>query len=215
MNDSNLDGWLYETEKTNINLNIGRKSVCSAQIHFSTMRNPDSHRDQYLKDYNVSGRRCAKHEKGLFQQLFICLLISFPSLTFAADLSPNYQESVQLAIDHAASPASWQAPSLFVIPDGGGTYGLTYDGANLIVRTATKSGNFTSQYVGKSGYTIYGDPQKDATWVTTGNDATRFLLANGVTGANVTKLIERGLGMDTAGTHDASSSLPLYRQMTT
>jgi len=133
----------------------------------------------------------------------LCLLISFSSLTFAADLSPNYSESVQLAIDHAASPASWTVPSLFTIPDGGGTEGLTYDAGALIVRTATKSGNFTSQYVGKAGYTIWGNPQKDATWVTTGNDATRFLMANGVTGANVTKLIERGLGMDTAGSHDA------------
>jgi outer membrane autotransporter protein len=135
--------------------------------------------------------------------LALSLLISFPALTHAADLSPTYSESVQLAQDHAANPAGWTAPSLFVIPDGGGTAGLTYDGANLIVRTATKSRIFTSNYVGQAGYKIYGPATTDAAWVTTGNDATKFLLANGVTGANVTKLIERGLGMDTAGTHDA------------
>lgn len=130
-------------------------------------------------------------------------LISFPSLTYAADLSPNYSESVQLAIDHAASPTGWQAPSLFTIPDPGGTEGLTYDGGALIVRTATKSRNFKWNYVGQAGYKIYGPATTDAAWVTAGNDATKFLLANGVNGANVTQLLERGLGMDTAGTHDA------------
>jgi outer membrane autotransporter protein len=131
-----------------------------------------------------------------------CLMISSAVPALAGDLRPDYGESVALAVEHAANPAGWLAPSLVVIPDGGAG-GLTYDGTDLVVRTVTKSGYFTSQYVGQPGYAIYGDPRKDATWVTTGNDATRFLTANGATGENVVKLLERGLGMNATGTHDA------------
>lgn len=128
----------------------------------------------------------------------------FPcSSTRGADLLPGYSESVQLAAGHAANPAGWQPASLYVIPDPGGTEGLFYDGGKLIVRTATKSGNFKGNFVGQPGYKIYGDPSVEAAWVTTGNDATRFLLANSVNGSNVTRLLERGLGMDATGTHDA------------
>lgn len=132
-----------------------------------------------------------------------CLIISCALPANGTDLSPNYSESLQLAISHAANPAAWQPASLYVIPDGGGTQGLIYDGGKLVVRTMSKSGNFSKNYAGQAGYKIYGSPTKDAAWVTVGNDATRFLLANGVDGSNVTALLERGLGMDTTGTHDA------------
>ncbi|PKN05752.1 MAG: hypothetical protein CVU74_00005, partial [Deltaproteobacteria bacterium HGW-Deltaproteobacteria-9] len=137
--------------------------------------------------------------------LYLNFLIFLPLGTSAAELSPNYAESLQLAIDHAANPTGWKAPSLFVIPDTtvGTTQGLVYDGGKLIVRTATKSRNFKWNYVGQASYKIYGPATTDAAWVTTGNDATRFLTANGVTGSNVTTLLERGLGMDATGTHDA------------
>jgi uncharacterized protein with beta-barrel porin domain len=132
------------------------------------------------------------------------LLLVSDLAVFAEDLNPRYRESVQLAADHASSPAGWQPASLFVIPDvPGGNEGLVYDGGKLIVRTATRSRNFQGNYVGQTGYKIYGPPTTDAAWVTTGNDATKFLLANGVDGANVTTLLERGLGMDATGTHDA------------
>ncbi|MDA8125932.1 MAG: autotransporter domain-containing protein [Deltaproteobacteria bacterium] len=131
------------------------------------------------------------------------LLFMPPGIASAAVLSPTYAESLPLAIDHAANPAGWTTASLFVIPDGGGAEGLVYDGGKLVVRTATKSRNFKTNYVGQAGYKIYGPATSEAAWVTTGNDATRFLLANGVTGANVTTLLERGLGMDATGTHDA------------
>lgn len=132
------------------------------------------------------------------------LLVSGIS-AFAADPNPNYLESVRLAIDHASNPAGWYPDTLFVIPDttAGTTEGLTYDGGKLIVRTATKSRNFKWNYVGQANYKIYGPPTTDAAWVTTGNDATKFLLKNGVNGANVTTLLEKGLGMDATGTHDA------------
>ena len=126
-----------------------------------------------------------------------------PWIAFTADRSPTYPESVQMAWDHAVSPAGWTAPSLFSITGPGVVQGLTYDGGALIVRTATKSRNFKWNYVGQAGYKIYGPATTEAAWVTTGNDATKFLLANGVTGANATTLLERGLGMDATGTHDA------------
>ncbi len=135
------------------------------------------------------------------------LFISFPSITFAAEPGPGYPESVQLAIGHAANPAGWLAPSLFVIgPDAPASQGLTYDANGaLIVRTAAGSWNFRSTFVGQPDYKIFNtaNPTGTATWVTTGNDATNFLIRNGATGATVTKLLERGLGMDTAGTHHA------------
>ena len=142
---------------------------------------------------------------GKFPQrcLVLFLLVFFPGFVSAAELTPTYAESVQLAIDHAANPDGWRAPSLFVIPDTGGTEGLTYEAGKLIARTAAKAKNFKSNFVGQTGYKIYGPPTTEAAWVTTGNDATRFLLANGVNGGNVAKLLERGLGMDATGTHDA------------
>jgi len=137
-----------------------------------------------------------------FGVLFV--LSGLSGASYATDLSPNYAESVQLAIDHAAHPAGWLAPSLLVIPDTtGGAEGLTYDNGNLIVRTATKSSYFKWNYVGQAGYGIYGPPASSATWVTTGNDVTRFLQANPVSGETDTTLLERGLGMDATGTHDA------------
>jgi len=142
-----------------------------------------------------------------FCRFILCsiLLIFSPSITFASELGPNYAESLHLAIDHAATPSGWTPPSLFVIPDTtvGTTEGLVYDGGKLIVRTATKSRNFKWNYVGQAAYKIYGPATTDAAWVTTGNDATRFLTANGVNGSNVATLLERGLGMDATGTHDA------------
>lgn len=108
-----------------------------------------------------------------------------------------------MAIRNASSPSGWQPASLYVIPDGGGTQGLFYDAGKLVVRTATKSRYYGSNYVGQAGQKIFGGASTDAAWVTVGNDATRFLLTNGVTGSNVTTLLERGLGMDATGTHDA------------
>ncbi|MEN6620140.1 MAG: autotransporter domain-containing protein [Smithella sp.] len=134
---------------------------------------------------------------------FLCLLFFLPSITFTAELSPNYAESLQLAINNAARPTGWTPATLFIIPDSGTTEGLVYDGAKLVVRTATKSRNYKWNYVGQAGYKIYGQPTTDAAWVTAGNDATKFLLSNGATGANITKLLEHGLGMDATGTHDA------------
>lgn len=133
----------------------------------------------------------------------ILAALCLPFTAFAADLVPSYNEAVEMAIRNASSPSGWQPASLYIIPDGGGAEGLFSDAGKLVVRTATKSGYVKSNYVGQAGYKIFGSATTDAAWVTVGNDATRFLLANGVNGSNVTTLLERGLGMDTTGTHDA------------
>lgn len=153
-------------------------------------------------------QRFGRHGRGIIATMaffgFIATFLISPTLLRAADLLPGYNESVQLAISHANDPALWQPASLYAVPDTGGGQGLFYDGGKLVVRTATKSGNFKSLWVGKPGYTIYEKPgTPDAAWITVGNDATRFLTANGVTGNNVTKLLERGLGMNDLGNHDA------------
>ncbi|MFA5353422.1 MAG: autotransporter domain-containing protein [Thermodesulfovibrionales bacterium] len=154
--------------------------------------------------------------RGLSEKtLFLCLLsLSFIMPFRAADAAaqgPDYAEAVLLAIGHASHPNGWHPPSLFVLgPDAPASEGLVYDNGDphsgaLVVRTATKSSYFSTAYVGQSGYQIYNpsDPQHTATWVTTGNDVTKFLLSKGVTGENVTKLLEKGLGMNATGTHDA------------
>lgn len=142
--------------------------------------------------------------KTLLRGVAAGLLLLCPLLAVAEDKKPDYAEAVQLAVEQAANPAGWRPASLFVIPDApGGPQGLTYDGSNLIVRTATKSAYVRNNYVGQAGYRIYGQPTTDAAWVTTGNDATRFLVATGATGVDVTTLLERGLGMKDTGTHDA------------
>jgi hypothetical protein len=96
------------------------------------------------------------------------LLISLPLFSSTAELSPNYAESLQLAITHTANIADWRPPipSLFVIPDisVGTTEGLVYDGGKLIVRTATKSRNFKWDDVGEAGYKIYGPAATHAAW---------------------------------------------------
>ena len=121
---------------------------------------------------------------------------------------PGYQESITLAIQHADSPSNWMpaAGTMYTISGNAATdaqFGIKYDGGNIVVRTATKSGNFKSNYVGQAGYKSYGPATTSAAWVTTGQSLTTFLNDNSATGANVVKLVERGLGMSDSGTHDA------------
>ncbi len=121
---------------------------------------------------------------------------------------PDYQDAITLAAANADAPSGWVAPTGSVytisgVPSTDAQYDIKYAGGNLIVRTETKSKNYKNNYVGQAGYSIYGAAATDATWVTTGSDATDFLRGNGVTGANATALLERGLGMNNTATHDA------------
>ncbi len=164
-------------------------------------------------------------KKALLIVLSLYSLIIFPWIGFSQDLSPDYQRSITLSRQHADSPGSYPGwvpdyptsgnRQIFTITGNpateNATFGLKYDsvgygdGKNyLIVRTLSKSNYYTSNYVNETGYYIKGGPATtNAAWVTTGNDATKFLQNNGGTSANIVKLLERGLGMNNDGSHTA------------
>ena len=130
------------------------------------------------------------------------------SIAFAA--TETYSDSITQAYNNAANPSGWLAPSSSIISiTSGDTHGLQYDtSGNLIVRTLTSSWKFFNNYVGQANYKTYYDNTQasgGASWVTTGNDLTNLYdtKGNGATGLNAVKVMERGLGMDTTGTHDA------------
>ncbi len=87
-------------------------------------------------------------------------------------------------------------------------YGLQYESYNgtsyLITRTFTKSSYYYSggTLTGVGDYTTVGGASTSASWVTTGNDATNFLVTNGVDASNVVDLLERGLGMNNDASHN-------------
>ena len=155
--------------------------------------------------------------------VFLLLLSTFlPWIASAQVLSPDYQQSITLSRQHADSPTGWVPDypasgnsKIFTITGTPATenaaFGLKYDSVGygdgnnyLIVRTLSKSNYYTSNYVNETGYSIKGGPATtNAAWITTGNDATKFLQNNGGTSANIVKLLERGLGMNNDGSHTA------------
>jgi len=161
-------------------------------------------------------------KKTLLIVIFSFFSIFLPWMTFAQDLSPDYQRSITLSRQHADIPTGWvpNYPTsgnrqIFTITGNPATenvaFGLKYDNVGygdsknyLIVRTLSKSNYYTSNYVNETGYSIKGGPATtNAAWVTTGNDATKFLQNNGGTSTNIVKLLERGLGMNNDGSHTA------------
>ncbi|MFA5177705.1 MAG: hypothetical protein WC440_06150, partial [Candidatus Omnitrophota bacterium] len=102
--------------------------------------------------------------------------------------------------------------AIIKIPQSGSTdFGLTYftystPNDYLSSRTFTKSRyyfNSSTQTLTPLGdYTIVGTAGQDASWVTVGNDTTRFLDAQAATAATVTDLLERGLGMNNDASHN-------------
>jgi len=153
--------------------------------------------------------------------VFLLFLFTFlPWIAFAQDLSPDYQRSITLSRQHADSPTGWvpdpAAGDKQIITITGtpatenAAFGLKYDSAYgdgknyLIVRTLANSKYYPNNYVNESGYYIKGGPATtNAAWVTTGNDATKFLQQNEGSSANIVKLLERGLGMNNDGSHTA------------
>ncbi|MDD5174429.1 MAG: autotransporter outer membrane beta-barrel domain-containing protein [Candidatus Omnitrophica bacterium] len=130
--------------------------------------------------------------------------LALPSPVFSA--TETYDQACKNAYDNAASPGNWLASNLVTIPltpnPGNNQYGLQYDtGGNIIVRTATYSSYYTNNYVGQANYKIV----PTAAWVTTGNEFTNFYNTYGVgaTNADLIKFIERSVGMNTDGSHDA------------
>ncbi|MCX5796703.1 MAG: autotransporter domain-containing protein [Elusimicrobia bacterium] len=130
-----------------------------------------------------------------------------PPGALAAAGAPNYNDATTIALQHANSPADWVPTDGSIVKITGvkatdhNNYGITYvnGDTNIIVRSLA----YAYRYNKVGSYTTFSSFPNAASWVTTGNDATRFLLDNGVTGANVTALMERGLGMQDSGVHDA------------
>jgi outer membrane autotransporter protein len=182
---------------------VGKSTIQNWLRHYGVImrRNFSENRPQTSGRSDVHFLESCTGMVFLLMMMFL-LVVSRPDASLAQ--GPGYSESVALAEEHAATPDGWQGQSLFVIPDGPESgQGLVFDNGKLVVRTATRSVYYNGNHVGQPGYRIYGLPTKDAAWVTTGNDLTRFLLENHVGGDNVITLTERGLGMDATGTHDA------------
>ena len=144
------------------------------------------------------------------------ILVWFFLLPPAVAETETYSQSIVNAKAHADNPTTWLAPDLFNVSEAGSVganpNGLQYYGAaannQLIVRTASKSSPYNGGFGGPvitagSDYAIFGSKSSFGSWVTTGNGMTNFIVGQGLTGSTVTKGIERGLGMNTTGTHDA------------
>jgi len=149
---------------------------------------------------------------------FLLLLLTiFPWIAFADDLTPDFQRAITLSREHADSPTGWvptspasesrQIINISGVPATDAAFGMKYDSAYgdgknyLIVRTLGKTDYMGSNYVNQPNYTVFGKATESAYWVTTGNQATKFLQENGGTSANAVKLLERGLGMKNDNSH--------------
>ncbi|MEI6068742.1 MAG: autotransporter domain-containing protein [Methylococcaceae bacterium] len=147
--------------------------------------------------------------------LLVILAWIFLLLPVAVADTESYSQSIVNALAHADAPMTWLATDLFNVSEAGSVganaNGLQYYGAaannQLIVRTASTSSPYNGGFGGPvitagSDYAIFGGKSSFGSWVTLGNGMTNFIVKEGLTGSTVTKGIERGLGMDTKGTHD-------------
>ena len=146
----------------------------------------------------------------------LVILVWFFLLPPAVADTETYSQSIVNAKAHADAPTTWLAPDLFNVSEAGSvgvnTNGLQYYGASannqLIVRTASTSSPYNGGFGGPvitagSDYAIFGGKSSFGSWVTTGNGMTNFIIGQGLTGSTVIQGIERGLGMNITGTHDA------------
>lgn len=131
----------------------------------------------------------------------------------------TFAQSVANAHANAAEPQGtlgrWipAADSMFKVSSaasvGANPYGLQYYNNQLIVRTVSTERAYNGYYqpniptTAGSNYTIYGNKDVMSAWVTTGKEMTGFIDTQGLTAGTVIKGLERGLGMNDGGTHDA------------
>ena len=149
--------------------------------------------------------------------LFIILIIPFLLSQTTASASETYAQAVTNAqnnIDNNANfiPGNIIAgnKAIITILPGSSAFGLTYQNYGgtdyLVTRTFTKSKSFfrssTQTLTGVGDTNIYGGATTDAAWVTTGNDATKFLDGQSATSDKVTDILERGLGMNNNASHN-------------
>ena len=160
-----------------------------------------------------------KHLCGLFWILLIALCLVEPA---AAEME-TFAQSVANAHANAAEPQGtlgrWipTADSMYKVSTAGSAganpYGLKYYGDpaqnQLIVRTASSENAYNGVYSGGtittagSNYTIFGNKDVMSAWVTTGKEMTGFINSQGLTAGTFVKGVERGLGMNDRGNHDA------------
>lgn len=144
------------------------------------------------------------------------LLLLAPATTGAAAEMETYSQSVVNAKAHADAPTGWVAAAADIYKVGSSgsanaaTYGLKYYGnpANnqLIVRTLSSSivyNGVRGSATAGTNYTIFGAKNELRSWVTTGQGMTGYIDTRGLTAGTVIKGLERGLGMETKGNHDA------------
>ncbi|GAB6272558.1 MAG: hypothetical protein STSR0003_24050 [Smithella sp.] len=153
------------------------------------------------------------------KSLFLSILISFlilcrAPIASAADME-TFAQSVVNAHSNAAAPAAWipSSADMFKVSTAGSVganpYGLQYYNNQLIVRTASSENAYNGVYSGGpittagSNYTIFGNKDVMSAWVTTGKEMTGFIDGQGLTAGTFVKGVERGLGMNDKGNHDA------------
>lgn len=152
--------------------------------------------------------------------IFFCAIsVLFPHLSQAAQ---SYSEAILAAQANIDSNTNFIPLDSSIITIKGSTsldnpsYGLTYnstfgDGKSyLVVRTLTnvayyENGSGALKY-GVGDYTTFNDSvNHQASWVTTGNDATKFIDNHVSSPGTLVSSMEQGLGMDNSagGTHTA------------
>lgn len=161
-------------------------------------------------------------KKHIFIPVICSVFLLFAGVCPAAEMETFNQSVVNAHANAAVSPAvlvNWIPPaaSMFKVAESGSVganpYGLKYYGApannQLIVRTASTERAYNGYYwpniptTAGSNYTIFGDNKVMSAWVTTGKEMTGFIDGQGLTAGTVIKGVERGLGMNDGGTHDA------------
>lgn len=146
--------------------------------------------------------------------VFLLAISIFPRITLAETYSEavtHAQNNIDNNTNFIPGGAQTGNKAIILIPQSGGTdFGLTYQNYSgtdyLSCRTFTKSRNVfnssTQTLTGVGDTTIFGGATTDAAWVTVGNDATKFLDGQSATSANVTDILERGLGMNNDASHN-------------
>lgn len=153
----------------------------------------------------------------------LSFFFSFPFIVWPSaydGLPADYVAAVQYCQQHIDSPTGWvpnypgsgnkAVYTISGVPATDAQYGMKYDSSYgdskdyLIVRSFAKSRYYTSSSIGVGNYTTHGSASagNEASWVTTGKDATDFFDAQSATASTITKLYERGLGMNNDGSHD-------------
>ncbi|MBA4396735.1 MAG: hypothetical protein C0394_05045 [Syntrophus sp. (in: bacteria)] len=186
---------------------------CNPNAMFRELKETDV---RYNKDRRM-GRHKIKNKLSILA-IFSILFLFSAEVVSAAEME-TFAQSVANAKANAAAPTGWVATDadMFKVSTSGSVganpYGLQYYGnpANnqLIVRTVSTERAYNGYYwpnvptTAGSNYSIYGNKDVMSAWVTTGKEMTGFIDGRGLTAGTAVKGLERGLGMNATGTHDA------------